>query len=165
MTVSWPPRWTTSPTSPSIRVTSPSRPRRSGSTAAVVPMARRPSRCSTPRSPPMHEGRDDEAHPLVVESLDASKALGDPEGTIYGLEALAALSTRRGAAEPAAHVLGAAEGLARRHGVTLTPFERDLHARTVAALTGALGEERLAAAWAAGAALDLAGAVAFALQA
>ena len=112
----------------------------------------------------MHEDRDDDARPLFVESLAGSQVLGDFEGTIYCLEALAALGARRGRAEAAAHVLGAAAILARDRGVTLTPFERDLHERTVEALTVALGGERLADARAAGARLDLEAAVRHALE-
>ena len=107
----------------------------------------------------MHEGRDDDARPLFCESLAGSQVLGDLEGTIYCLEALAALGARHGRAEEAAHVLGAAGVLARTRGVTLTPFERDLHERTVEALDVALGGERLADARAVGARLDVESAV------
>ena len=112
----------------------------------------------------MHEGRDDDARPLFCESLAGSQALGDLEGTIYCLEALAAVGVRCGRAEDAARVLGAAGVLARDRGVTLTPFERDLHERTVAALGVSLGADRLADARAAGAQLDLEAAVQHALD-
>ena len=39
--------------------------------------------------------------------------------------------------------------------MTLTPFERDLHARTVKQLAEALSSEQLRAAWATGARLDV----------
>jgi tetratricopeptide (TPR) repeat protein len=112
----------------------------------------------------MHEGRTEDARPLFVESLAGSRAVGDVEGTIYCLEALAALASLRGGTEQVAHVLGATEVLAREHGVTLTPFERDLHARTVARLAEGLGGEQLADAWAAGTRRDLDAAVQLALE-
>jgi hypothetical protein len=93
-------------------------------------------------------------------SLDRARTLRHPlmvGASLYGLAGIAAES---GWPEMGARLLGAAEGLASSLGAPAYPRTRPVQARALAALTKALGEERLAAAREAGRALTLEAAIA-----
>ena len=67
-------------------------------------------------------------------------------------------------AEWAARLFRVAEAQFQAIGATMWPADRLEHGRTVAALTGALGEEAFAATWAEGRAMSLEQAIAYALE-
>ena len=90
--------------------------------------------------------RDGYALGIFREGLELALELGYVEGLVYFLEGHAAVHAARGAARHAAILVGAAEAAAERVGVSLEPFERDLHERTVAAATRGLGDAAFVAA-------------------
>ncbi len=98
------------------------------------------------------------------ESLTVRRELGDKKGVAECLEGLAAGCGAQKQPRRAAHLFGAAKALRAAIGVPLPPNERDRYDREVAALREALGEEAFAAAWAAGRAMTLEEAVAYALE-
>jgi tetratricopeptide (TPR) repeat protein len=80
------------------------------------------------------------------------------------LEALAAVDQAQGQLLRAARLLGAASTLRETHGPPVPPIDRADWEQQVAAVRVALGEEAFAAAWAAGRAMSLEEALAFALK-
>jgi predicted ATPase/DNA-binding SARP family transcriptional activator len=82
----------------------------------------------------------------------------------YCFEGLAAVLSLTGQAEPAARLLGAAEGLRESLGVSLAPAERETHEETKVALREALGEKEFSTAWRLGRELALGEAIAYALR-
>ena len=76
------------------------------------------------------------------------------------LHGLAGVAAESGWPEAGARLLGAAEGLAFALGAPAYPRDQPVRARALAALTAALGEERLEAGREAGRALTLEAAIA-----
>ena len=100
------------------------------------------------------DGRPGDATRIFGDGLELALELGYVEALVYFLEGEAAVSAALGRAEHAATLLGAAEAAAERTGVALEPFERrELHDRTVATATLALGAPAFAAVRDAGRAL------------
>jgi predicted ATPase/class 3 adenylate cyclase len=103
------------------------------------------------------------ARALLEESLAIFRELGNKRGIAWDLEGLATVAMVQGEPERAARLFGPAEGLREEIGNPLPTADRAEHDRFVAAVRAALGEEAFAAAWAAGRAMSLEQAVAFAL--
>ena len=97
------------------------------------------------------------------EGLTHHAALGEVGGCAEALEALAALAADDGDGARAARWLAAAATARTAHGVPASPAPRAEVDRRVADLRAGLGVARFDAAWAAGAALPLADAIAEAL--
>jgi predicted ATPase/class 3 adenylate cyclase len=110
----------------------------------------------------IHQGRWRVARENIEASIGIYGELGDPDGLSNCLEGLAAVSAAEGDSTRAAVLLGAAEKLRDEIGASLQPHEAELHADTLAAIAADLDDSSLAAAWARGAQLGSADAVAFA---
>jgi non-specific serine/threonine protein kinase len=107
-----------------------------------------------------------QAKALLHEALALFRELGDPRRCAEGLEELAAtagVAEPAGQGERAARLLGAAAAVRETLGAPPPPEERAETEQGVAAARAALGEERWAAAFAAGQALTLEQAIAEAL--
>ena len=98
-------------------------------------------------------GDDDRAAAMLSEALPLAARLGATAEIVHCLEGLAAVASARSQWRDAALLAGAAEGLCKRTGVLLEPFERSLHDRTTAAAALALDVD-FDAAFAAGLALS-----------
>ena len=96
------------------------------------------------------QARHTDALGLFRDGLELALELGYVEGLVYFLEGQAGVHAARGEGEHAATLLGAAEAAAEQTGVSLEPFERELHERTVESTRRALGDAAFAAALAAG---------------
>ena len=112
-----------------------------------------------------HEGR---AIARFTESLQLFQERGNKRGMAECLMGLAAVAVTQ-SQQPegcvrAARLLGAAEAQCEAIGAALWPPDRLEHERTVAAVQGALGEAACVAAWAAGRAMTLEQAIAYALE-
>jgi predicted ATPase/DNA-binding SARP family transcriptional activator len=97
------------------------------------------------------------------ESMLLRQSCGDRFAIAQGLEDFAGLAGRLRQWERAVRLLGAAEGVARTLGRSLPVALREEYQRTVDGARSTLGEATFAAAWAAGRALTLEDAIAFAL--
>ncbi len=95
------------------------------------------------------QGDAPRAATLFTKSLTQYKETGDRQGVLEVFEGLAHLSTTH-QPERAARLFGAAETLREALGAPLPPVERSACGQAIASLRAALGEEGLAAAWAAG---------------
>jgi predicted ATPase/DNA-binding NarL/FixJ family response regulator len=106
-------------------------------------------------------GREHTSGIALCRALAAKHELGDVLGTAYAVEALAWLAARREQYERSVCLLGAADQLWNRTGRRLSgvALMEEFRQRTVRAARKALGERRFAAAYAHGAALDLAAVV------
>jgi tetratricopeptide (TPR) repeat protein len=105
-------------------------------------------------------GKSTQAAHLYAESLEQARHVGDPlllESSLHGLAGVAAESGRP---EAGARLLGAAEKIISSLGAPAYPRDQPVRERALAALTAALGPERLAAARAAGQSLTLEAAIA-----
>jgi predicted ATPase/DNA-binding SARP family transcriptional activator len=110
------------------------------------------------------KGEYQAARASLNESLAIFRELGNKEGIVKDLEGLAAVAVAQGAAERAARLFGAAAALREAIGAPLPPDERADYERQEAPVRAALHEAAFAAAWAAGRAMPLDDAVAFALD-
>jgi hypothetical protein len=99
---------------------------------------------------------------LYRESLALRRELDDPLETVRSLEDFAVLAARQGHAERAARLLGATEAQCEAIGASLPVSVPTEYERALATARSTLGEERLAAVWAAGRTLSLEQAVVFA---
>jgi predicted ATPase/DNA-binding CsgD family transcriptional regulator len=110
------------------------------------------------------QGELAQARGFLDESLAIGRDLGDRAMIVEGLElsAKAALTARE--AHRAARLLGAVHALREVVGAPVSPSYRAEQERDVVAVRADLGEGRFAAAWAAGRAMTLAQAVAYALE-
>jgi hypothetical protein len=88
-------------------------------------------------------------------SLGRAGHLQQPLLAVSSLNGLAGVAAASGQPKAGARLLGAAEGLASSLGAPAYPRDRPVRARALAALTAALGPQRLAAAREAGRALPL----------
>jgi predicted ATPase/DNA-binding SARP family transcriptional activator len=85
-------------------------------------------------------------------------------GLFYALAAFGCLAAAEGRLERAARLCGATERVGEAAGVVMVPHERTWYDRAVAAARAGLGAEAFATAWAAGRAMTLEEAVAYALE-
>jgi tetratricopeptide (TPR) repeat protein len=108
-------------------------------------------------------GAMDEAVSLLAESLALRQDIGDKAGVPMCLVGLAGVAAMEGDATRAARLFSAAEALGKLLGAALPVVYRREYERHLGAVRAALGEEALAAAWAAGRALSLEQAIAAAL--
>jgi tetratricopeptide (TPR) repeat protein len=92
----------------------------------------------------LESGGEREALGPLREGLALCVELGDKEDEAWCLVALAALAERRGEADRAALLLGAADRLLEEMEASFKPYERDLHERTTRALLQRLREDELA---------------------
>ena len=102
---------------------------------------------------------------LHREALERKRALGARRQIAISLDDLACLAAAKGQAARAAHLLGATQALRAAIGSPRPIPEQRAVEQVVAGVRAALGEEAWAAAFAAGLALPMEGAIAFALQA
>ncbi len=100
---------------------------------------------------------------LFGESLPLVRELGDKTNMAVCLEGMAAVAAADGQAARAARLCGAAEALREATGAPIQPTVRWLYERTLASARTALGDDRFAAALAAGHALSSEQAIAEAL--
>jgi hypothetical protein len=91
-----------------------------------------------------HSSADQRIPALLREGLELSTALGEPNQIVECLEALAALSARRGSPETGAELIGAAEGERDRAGVKRTPDQLPFFEETIRELEQSLGPEAYA---------------------
>ncbi len=111
----------------------------------------------------LHERRDEDAVSLFVESLESGLKHGMRAALSVSLRGMAAAAALRGEAEPAARILGAAEAIGEQIEYTMAPYERSALANAVASVVDRIDEPEIAAAWAAGRAMNEADAAAYAL--
>jgi len=104
------------------------------------------------------------ASALYGDSLEQARHLGSEVLVVSALLGLAGIAGASGRPEEGAHLLGAAEGILSSLGAPLYPRDQPVRARALAALTAALGHERLTAAREAGRALTLEEAIAEAVN-
>jgi predicted ATPase len=112
----------------------------------------------------LSERQHDRAVEFLREALRRLAELEFRDVIGYCFEGLAAVLALTGREEEASKLLGAAEALRESLGVGLAPAEQATHDQTVAAVQGALGEERFSAAWRQGRELALDEAIAYALE-
>lgn len=108
-------------------------------------------------------GEHGEAAARYREGLALQRALDDRYGMTFNLEGLALVAVAEGQAERGARLCGALESLRATIGVPLQPAYAAAHEEALARLGADLGESGLAAALAAGRAMPLQEALAFAL--
>jgi tetratricopeptide (TPR) repeat protein len=108
------------------------------------------------------QGDLEEAWGRLTESLSIERLAPHRLGVAQCLERLAPVLAAQGHAERAARLLGAAGAIREEIQAALAPIERDGYERGRALVREALGEEAFAAAWAAGRAMTLEEAVAYA---
>jgi non-specific serine/threonine protein kinase len=112
----------------------------------------------------LQSGHGSEAVSAASESLVLSHRLGDVRFAILNLFLLATLALRRGDAERAARLFGAAERERARVSLALSgTAEGELHSETHAETRGALGVERFDTVFAEGGAMALEEAIAYAI--
>jgi len=104
------------------------------------------------------------ARALLGESFALSREIDYYQGYSWGLKTAAELAVAAGQAERAARLLGADEALREAHTIPIWSDPRRQYDRLVATARAALGDETFAAAWAAGRALTLEQAIAYALS-
>lgn len=108
-------------------------------------------------------GNLDRAEELALESLTIDRDRGDSWSVPWRFNSLAAIALERGQLERAAALVGAAEASVAAQGAAWPPDEGPQYQQTLAALQERMPAGSLAAARGAGAALDQAAAVEFAL--
>jgi tetratricopeptide (TPR) repeat protein len=109
-------------------------------------------------------GDTEQAAAQFRESLQIARDLGDPRRIGRCLAGLALVAARQGAGERAARLLAANEALYVAHGIRRSAPWQAEHDRDVAACRAAVDPSTWQAAWAAGEALSLEQAVAYALE-
>jgi tetratricopeptide (TPR) repeat protein len=110
-------------------------------------------------------GREEEALEAARESLVLSHAIGDVATRIASISMLASIAMRRGHAEPAAKLFGAADAFRVRIGKVIERSNVESHRTTSEALARRLGQERYEEAIAKGQSMSLDEAVRYALEA
>ncbi|MCC6223503.1 MAG: tetratricopeptide repeat protein [Thermoleophilia bacterium] len=111
------------------------------------------------------QGRQEESRRHFCRCVDLARELGYTEALIYCIEGLAAVLAESGEEEAAATLLGASSAQIEATGVSLEPFEGDIHRATVEHVKEVLGEVRFEAAWAGGRSLTADEAAAYAVGA
>jgi predicted ATPase len=112
----------------------------------------------------LYEGRYREALEPLQESLQLAFELEDRDGIAYRLEALAVVAAAENEPERAARLLGGANALFGVIGAELEPAEQRMHERILSDVRNRLGDDVFADAWAAGRAMRLDQAVAYARE-
>jgi len=113
----------------------------------------------------LDQGRYDEVDGLHHESLVLCQEVGDLQGILICLERLAGVAGARGNGARAARLLGTAEALRESIGAQIHPSNLPTYERIVATARALLDDATWAAEWAAGRALPLEQAVAYAADA
>jgi hypothetical protein len=113
----------------------------------------------------LDQGRYDEVDGLHHESLVLCQEVGDLQGILICLERLAGVAGARGDGARAARLLGAAEALRESIGAQMHPSNLPTYERIVTTARALLDDATWAAEWAAGRALPLEQAVAYAADA
>jgi len=111
------------------------------------------------------QSRHDEAGEYFREGLELANELDVVVLRIACLDGLAAVLAATGDAAQAATIAGAVDSAVADTSVSLEPFERELHARTLATVTNELDEDAFAVAYGTGLQLSREEAVAYALGA
>ncbi|MBV9170632.1 MAG: tetratricopeptide repeat protein, partial [Chloroflexi bacterium] len=111
----------------------------------------------------LREGSLDQAEQVYAEALAHWRDLDISSGVVRCLVGLGAVAAARGQLERAATLLAAASGLAPSVGVRYAASDAEEQARAIDEVRAHLGQPRFAAAWAAGEALSLDGAIQAAL--
>jgi predicted ATPase/transcriptional regulator with XRE-family HTH domain len=109
-------------------------------------------------------GRLDEAGRWLAQGLALSQTLGDQARIAWCLAGLGSVAALDADPERAAQLWGAAERLRQSIGCRSAPASRATYERALAAARAQLGDDAFAAAWAAGQALTLEQAIAYALD-
>jgi tetratricopeptide (TPR) repeat protein len=109
------------------------------------------------------QGRHDEALALYREGLETAAELASVVLTIACMDGLAAALAATGDAQGAATLVGAVEAAEADTGISLEPFERGVHERTVDGVTHSLDEDAFAVAYETGRQLTRDEAVAYAV--
>jgi tetratricopeptide (TPR) repeat protein len=110
------------------------------------------------------EGRYTEAGALFAESLHLARRLGMRKHTAEALEGLASVALGMGQPDRAARILGASDALRETVHGALSPDERLIRDRIVAAVRRELTDATFAEAWADGKAMTVDEAIAFAVH-
>lgn len=112
------------------------------------------------------EGDDEGAAALYKEGLVFSRDAGDRANVAYCMEGLASLAAKRGGADRAARLLGAAQRLREGAGAAVYTYrpDRSLREQTLAAVRQRLTERGFEEAWARGRAMEVERAVEYALE-
>jgi non-specific serine/threonine protein kinase len=104
------------------------------------------------------------ARSRYAENMAALWEMRIPYGLFYSLAAFGCLAAAEKRLERAARLYGATERVGEMTGIVMVPHERTWHDPAVAAARAGLSKEAFAAAWAAGRAMTLEEAVAYALE-
>jgi tetratricopeptide (TPR) repeat protein len=111
----------------------------------------------------LHKGDYKGADALFKGSLTEARDLKAPHIVSEHLMALADVAIQAAEAARGARLLGASDSLNEKMGYVLSPFEREVFDRYVAAARGALDEEQFSSAWAEGRIMTFEQAIAYAL--
>jgi tetratricopeptide (TPR) repeat protein len=112
----------------------------------------------------IHERDHARAQALLAESLQIIRELGDALGLIFSLKVAVDLELALERMGRAARLQGAIDALREGVGAPLNPREHGGYEANVAAMRAALGEPGFAVAWAAGRAMSMEQAIAYALE-
>ncbi|MGH8103175.1 MAG: tetratricopeptide repeat protein [bacterium] len=112
----------------------------------------------------LKQGDLSQARSFLKEATEICRDIGDKLRAAESLEAFAYLNQAEGKSERAAQLFGAADALREILGAPLPPNERADYDRTAAAARTALSNAAFEAAFAAGRALPLDAAIAYALE-
>lgn len=113
----------------------------------------------------LHQGRHQDALTLLHEALVVFRDFEYEVGVGSAFEGLAAVAISANGHEKAARLIGAAERLFERAGVTLEPTEHEMHERSMTAIRSDLGATRLVELKAEGRAMSIGDAIDYALHA
>ncbi len=111
----------------------------------------------------VHEGRPEDALPLLREALSISHERGDRHRIAMELGAVARALALAGEAEKASQLLSKAERLFADMGVRMSRGQEAMNEETIEAVREQLDEDAFAEAWAHGRSLDIDAAVTLAL--
>jgi predicted ATPase/class 3 adenylate cyclase len=106
----------------------------------------------------------EKARSLHKEALAILRGSGHRWGALFSLAAFTILTVRRQDMQAAAKLYGAMASFYPQIRFLMSPLERDIHERNLAAARAALGEEAFTEAWAGGQALTLEKAIEYALE-
>jgi tetratricopeptide (TPR) repeat protein len=109
-------------------------------------------------------GDYEQAATCLAESLTLFRDLEDRNGIAFVLEGFAGLAGAQGAGARAAHLFGVVAALRLTINLPVSPFDQPEYDRDMASIRDQLDDVAFAAAWAAGQAMTLEQAIAFALD-
>ena len=104
------------------------------------------------------------AHSLHKEALKMFRETGNQWNIAYSLEAFTAVAVAQGDLPRAARLFGATESFYSLLRFLMSPLERDIHDRDLAATRAALGEEVFSALWEEGLGMTIEQVVAYTLD-